>query len=116
MACPIRKSGPESCRIGLTKGTRSRLQIGQNRPATASPGEGTGFASAEGVAEANNPLTASDSTKCPVRDEWGIYDPQRAGLAAVFRQLSPGDAPEPQHHLKARPAPDNASNPVNPSK
>lgn len=24
----------------------------------------------------------------PVHDEWGIYDPQRAGLAAVFRMLS----------------------------
>jgi hypothetical protein len=67
------------------------------------------------VAEAKNPIP--DTAKRPVSDEWGIYDPQRAGMAAVFRQLSTQEDAEPQHHLKARPAaPAKPSNPTNSSK
>jgi hypothetical protein len=30
----------------------------------------------------------ADPGAAPVRDEWGLYDPQQAGLAAVFRRLT----------------------------
>src|SRR5207244_3352259 len=76
---------------------------------------GTGFALAVDVAEANKPVSATELTKRPVSDEWGIYDPQRAGLAAVFRQLSNTDDAEPQHHLKARPAAAKPSTPASSS-
>jgi hypothetical protein len=69
-----------------------------------------------GVAEANKPANkpATELAQRPVSDEWGIYDPQRAGLAAVFRQLSKAEDAEPQHHLKAKPA--KPAVPSNPSK
>ncbi len=28
----------------------------------------------------------------PARDEWGVYDPQQAGLAALFARLASKDA------------------------
>ena len=30
----------------------------------------------------------------PAKDEWGVYDPQQAGLAALFARLD-GDRPAP---------------------
>jgi hypothetical protein len=33
------------------------------------------------------PSTDEKPTTRPVRDEWGIYDPGQAGLAAVARRL-----------------------------
>jgi hypothetical protein len=51
---------------------------------------GTGLAVAVGV---NNPSlgllsseTAQPST--PLQDEWGIFDPERAGLEALLRKLT----------------------------
>ena len=29
----------------------------------------------------------------PAKDEWGVYDPQQAGLAALFARLDTKDAP-----------------------
>jgi hypothetical protein len=28
----------------------------------------------------------------PAKDEWGVYDPQQAGLAALFQRLNANDA------------------------
>lgn len=32
----------------------------------------------------------------PARDEWGVYDPQQAGLAALFARLDSGSAAAPK--------------------
>ena len=43
----------------------------------------------------------------PAKDEWGVYDPQQAGLAALFQRLdSTKDAPDttPASRLSMRPA------------
>jgi hypothetical protein len=32
--------------------------------------------------------TAKSSSSRPVRDEWGLYDPEQAGLQAVIRRVS----------------------------
>ena len=32
-------------------------------------------------------LTTSQSIARPAKDEWGLYDPQQAGLAALFARL-----------------------------
>ena len=42
----------------------------------------------------------------PAKDEWGVYDPQQAGLAALFQRLDTKDAPvtTPASRLSARPA------------
>ena len=48
-------------------------------------------------------MPTNDKTRyqaAPVVDEWGIYDPDRAGLAAVFARV---DANE-RHPLKSRAA------------
>jgi hypothetical protein len=31
----------------------------------------------------------------PAKDEWGVYDPQQAGLAALFARLDSRDAKAP---------------------
>ena len=38
----------------------------------------------------------------PAKDEWGVYDPQQAGLAALFARLDARDtnAPAPQPPAK----------------
>jgi hypothetical protein len=38
----------------------------------------------------------------PAKDEWGVYDPQQAGLAALFARLDAKDtnAPAPQTPAK----------------
>ena len=44
----------------------------------------------------------------PVRDEWGIFDPRRAGVPAVMDALrgnSPGDPAKPSQPAAAAPAP-----------
>jgi hypothetical protein len=68
---------------------------------------GTALASWEDVANSgssvNTPLTFRNvrQVERPLQDEWGIYDPQQAGLEALLRRLLspvPGDkdtAPEP---------------------
>lgn len=40
----------------------------------------------------------SRSLARPARDEWGVYDPQQAGLAALFARLDSNDgkAPPPE--------------------
>ena len=45
------------------------------------------------MAIANNRAVAR-----PAKDEWGLYDPQQAGLAALFARLDAKDtiAPAPQ--------------------
>lgn len=37
----------------------------------------------------------------PVVDEWGIYDPDRAGLAAVFEKLARVPSPEDAREMAA---------------
>ena len=45
-------------------------------------------------------LTTSRSIARPAKDEWGVYDPQQAGLAALFARLdaretiAPAQSPE----------------------
>ena len=42
----------------------------------------------------------------PAKDEWGVYDPQQAGLAALFQRLDTKDAhvTTPASRLSMRPA------------
>lgn len=56
------------------------------------------------------PMTpSSTAARRPTVDEWGVYDPQQAGLAALFTRLTtPVAAPEPaepQTTAKAEGAP-----------
>ncbi|HVG79264.1 MAG TPA: hypothetical protein VNF03_14060 [Patescibacteria group bacterium] len=43
------------------------------------------------------PMTpSSTAARRPTVDEWGVYDPQQAGLAALYTKLTtPGGNPEP---------------------
>ena len=44
------------------------------------------------------PMTpSSTAARRPTVDEWGVYDPQQAGLAALYTRLTtaPGEHPEP---------------------
>lgn len=47
-------------------------------------------------------LTNSQSLARPAKDEWGVYDPQQAGLAALFARLDANAlaAPPPQTPAK----------------
>ncbi|HUQ87197.1 MAG TPA: hypothetical protein VM096_06535 [Vicinamibacterales bacterium] len=36
--------------------------------------------------------TTNRSLARPAKDEWGVYDPQQAGLAALFARLETKDA------------------------
>jgi hypothetical protein len=36
-------------------------------------------------------ITNSRSIARPAKDEWGVYDPQQAGLAALFARLDSRD-------------------------
>ena len=42
----------------------------------------------------------------PAKDEWGVYDPQQAGLAALFARLDTKDAKPAQATLPAVKTPD----------
>jgi hypothetical protein len=63
--------------------------------------EGTAFALPDDVANQPSPVIPQNvrQSERPVQDEWGIFDPQQAGLEALLRRLkSPADndrAPEP---------------------
>jgi len=35
------------------------------------------------------------SSARPAKDEWGVYDPQQAGLAALYARLDTKDKPAP---------------------
>jgi hypothetical protein len=42
------------------------------------------------------PMTPSSTTaRRPTVDEWGVYDPQQAGLAALFTRLTTTPGPRP---------------------
>lgn len=43
----------------------------------------------------------SRSLARPAKDEWGVYDPQQAGLAALFARLDSKDAKAVQPLLPA---------------
>ena len=47
-------------------------------------------------------LTTARSLARPAKDEWGLYDPQQAGLAALYARLDAKDtiAPAPQAPVK----------------
>jgi hypothetical protein len=47
-------------------------------------------------------LPNSQSPARPAKDEWGVYDPQQAGLAALFARLDAKDsiAPAPKAPVK----------------
>ena len=47
-------------------------------------------------------LPNSQSLARPAKDEWGVYDPQQAGLAALFARLDARDTigPAPQAPAK----------------
>jgi hypothetical protein len=36
----------------------------------------------------NDTTTVTRESSRPVRDEWGVYDPEQAGLQAVIRRMS----------------------------
>jgi hypothetical protein len=38
-------------------------------------------------------ITITQPHSRPVRDEWGVYDPQQAGLAALFARLDAAAKP-----------------------
>lgn len=40
-------------------------------------------------------INNSRSLPRPAKDEWGVYDPQQAGLAALFARLDSKDAKAP---------------------
>jgi len=44
------------------------------------------------VAHSNSPITFAPirQTDRPLQDEWGIFDPQQAGLEALLRKLQSG--------------------------
>jgi len=62
---------------------------------------GTRLAIQDGVANSLSPITLAPirSVDRPLQDEWGIFDPEQAGLEALLRKLqsrpSPGDQPAP---------------------
>jgi hypothetical protein len=41
------------------------------------------------VANPEAKQTTTDATSRPVCDEWGLYDPEQAGLEALVRRLDP---------------------------
>jgi len=42
------------------------------------------------------PMTpSSTAVRRPTVDEWGVYDPQQAGLAALFTRLTTTPGPRP---------------------
>jgi len=43
----------------------------------------------------------SRSLARPAKDEWGVYDPQQAGLAALFARLDSKDSKSTQPALPA---------------
>ena len=53
----------------------------------------------------------SRSLARPAKDEWGVYDPQQAGLAALFARLdakdktAPAPAPPVKKEMSDYPAP-----------
>lgn len=49
--------------------------------------------------------SSSPARRRPTVDEWGVYDPQQAGLAALYTRLidRPADA-RPGEHVSAGPA------------
>lgn len=51
------------------------------------------------------PTTPSSfAVRRPTVDEWGVYDPQQAGLAAVYTRLTkPASAPGPTEAPAPRP-------------
>jgi len=52
-------------------------------------------------------LTNARNTARPAKDEWGVYDPQQAGLAALYARLDTKDAkPGPAASVAASPAPE----------
>lgn len=50
--------------------------------------------------------TNNRSLARPAKDEWGVYDPQQAGLAALFQRLDANDThvTTPASRLSVRPA------------
>ena len=51
--------------------------------------EGTGLATAliVGTTESKIQVETTKKSSRPVQDEWGIYDPEQAGFAAILRKL-----------------------------
>ncbi|HTM34657.1 MAG TPA: hypothetical protein VL263_25285 [Vicinamibacterales bacterium] len=39
---------------------------------------------------------SSAAARRPTVDEWGVYDPQQAGLAALFTRLTTPSGPRPE--------------------
>ena len=38
----------------------------------------------------NNPDLKQNTATRPIKDEWGIYDPDQAGFAAILRKIREG--------------------------
>jgi len=55
-----------------------------------------------GALRKNMATPNSRSLARPAKDEWGVYDPQQAGLAALFARLDSKDlhAPAPEPAVK----------------
>jgi hypothetical protein len=41
-------------------------------------------------------------TEQPAQDEWGLYDPEKAGLSALFNRLDESPVPEPESGIRTR--------------
>jgi hypothetical protein len=60
------------------------------------------------------PMTPSSAAaRRPTVDEWGVYDPQQAGLAALFSRLT--TTPGPRQDPAADSEPAHTTGPVKPT-
>jgi hypothetical protein len=56
------------------------------------------------------PMTPSSAAaRRPTVDEWGVYDPQQAGLAALFTRLTSPSGPRPESAVADSAQPGDAS-------
>jgi hypothetical protein len=69
----------------MTNPSGHQVRRGEN----ASNSRGTPLAILNGVANSISPITLTNIRPFdrPLQDEWGIFDPQQAGLEALMRRL-----------------------------
>lgn len=60
-------------------------------------------------------ISNSRSLARPAKDEWGVYDPQQAGLAALFARLDAKDKTAPPQVAAVKPEMSDYPAPVGPS-
>ena len=74
---------------------RKHGELSKRRAACASRHVTCSVLIAHGLLEKLMAIPTSRSLARPVRDEWGVYDPQVAGLAALFARLDSKDSKAP---------------------